>query len=157
MYYRVNVIELEVPSLRDRCSDIPLLATHLLQQLARKTGMESTPAFTTDALAVLSSHHFAGNVRELENIIERALALAEDNIIQTEDLHLPAHHHTPDATMIAAPTVTETAQLLKLEEQERQSIMQALEQSRWNRTAAAKQLGITLRQLRYRLSKLGIE
>ena len=157
LYYRVNVIELEVPSLRDRCSDIPLLATHLLQQLARKIGMESTPAFTTDALAALSSHHFAGNVRELENIIERALALAENNIIQTEDLHLPTHHHTPVETMIAAPTVTEPAQLLKLEEQERQSIKQALEQSRWNRTAAAKQLGLTLRQLRYRLSKLGIE
>jgi two-component system response regulator PilR (NtrC family) len=154
LYYRINVIELDVPSLRDRCSDIPLLARHLLQQLAQKTGTDTRITFTPDALAALSRYHFAGNVRELENIIERALALAEGNLIKLEDLHLPTRNL---ADSIPSGANMEAAQLLNLEEQERQSIMQALEQNRWNRTAAAKRLGITLRQLRYRLSKLGIE
>lgn len=155
LFYRINVIELKVPSLRDRCSDIPLLANYLLEQLSKKSGLLATPAFTAEASTALSCHYFAGNVRELENVIERALALAENNLIQIEDLHLPARHMAETTTVIN--DIPEPAQLLKLEEQERQSIVQALEQSRWNRTAAAKLLGITLRQLRYRLSKLGIE
>ncbi|MBI3188730.1 MAG: sigma-54-dependent Fis family transcriptional regulator [Gammaproteobacteria bacterium] len=155
LFYRINVIELDVPSLRDRCSDIPLLANHLLQQLAKKSALEHTPVFTSEALAALSRHHFAGNVRELENIIERALALSENDLIKLEDLHLPARGMVEVTS--PATDLPESTQLLKLEEQERQSIMQALEQSRWNRTAAAKLLGITLRQLRYRLGKLDIE
>jgi two-component system, NtrC family, response regulator PilR len=155
LFYRINVIELDVPSLRDRSSDIPLLANYLLQQLAKKSGLALTPAFTSEALAALSKHHFAGNVRELENIIERALALVDAELIQLDDLHLTTRPNIDTATPLN--NTPEPAQLLKLEEQERQSIMQALEQSRWNRTAAARLLGITLRQLRYRLSKLGIE
>jgi two-component system, NtrC family, response regulator PilR len=156
LFYRINVIELNVPSLRERSSDIPQLANYLLQQLAKKSGLAHTPTFTSEALAALTQHHFAGNVRELENIIERALALVEANLIKLEDLHLTIRPN-PDTATLPVNNAPEPAQLLKLEEQERQSIMQALEQSRWNRTAAAKLLGITLRQLRYRLSKLGIE
>lgn len=158
LFYRINVIELKVPSLRDRCSDIPLLANYLLTQLANKSGLKHVPAFTNEALEGLSKYHFAGNVRELENIIERALALIEADMIQLADLHLASRAGSVTGTPTSGENnIPEPAQLLKLEEQERQSIMQALEQSRWNRTAAAKLLGITLRQLRYRLSKLGIE
>lgn len=156
LFYRINVIELNVPSLRDRCSDIPLIANYLLEQLAIKSGLQDTPAFTDEALASLSQYHFSGNVRELENIIERALTLAEDDLIQLDDLHMPARQ-IADRGSIPDNDISEPTLSLKLEDQERQSIMQALEQSRWNRTTAAKQLGITLRQLRYRLNKLGIE
>lgn len=155
LFYRINVIELNVPSLRDRSSDIPLLANYLLQQLAKKSGLAHTPSFTSEALAALTQHHFAGNVRELENIIERALALVDAELIKLEDLHLTSRPNIDETAPVN--NTQEPAQLLKLEEQERQSIIQALEQSRWNRTAAARLLGITLRQLRYRLSKLGIE
>ncbi|HEY9050341.1 MAG TPA: sigma-54 dependent transcriptional regulator [Gammaproteobacteria bacterium] len=153
LYYRINVIELGIPSLRERSDDIPLLSEYLLHRLTDKAGIASPPVFSENAINAIKQYNFPGNIRELENILERALALAEKNIIQTEDLQLPSKQ---DKTPVAMPLPDETNNL-KLEEQEKSAIISALEKTRWNKTAAAKLLGLTLRQLRYRLSKLGID
>jgi two-component system response regulator PilR (NtrC family) len=159
LYYRINVIELTIPSLRERKEDIPLFVEQLLATLAEKMGIDmETEKLSLDdeAMTALQDYHFPGNVRELENILERAIALSDDNIITKNDLHLK-----PAATDRAATqekTPIEAVDLpMNLAGQERQSIMQALEQTRWNKTAAAKLLGLSLRQLRYRLQKLDIE
>jgi len=160
LYYRINVIELTVPSLREHAEDIPLLAEYLLQRLAEKSRLAVTPRFSDKALQDLVKYNFPGNVRELENILERALALAENNIIEVDDLQLPENRLLP-ATPASRPTAEaesgSNSNVTSLAQQERDSIMQALEQTRWNKTAAARLLGITLRQLRYRLEKHGIE
>ncbi len=158
LYYRINVIELNVPSLRERAEDIPLLAEYLLSKLSKKSGLDQIPTFAPDAIESLAKHTFPGNVRELENILERALALADENIIQLDDLQLPAISTTAPITEpnhIAKEESTESN--LSLADHEKSAIVQALEQTRWNKTAAAKLLGLTLRQLRYRLEKFGIE
>lgn len=152
LFYRINVIELHVPSLRERREDIPLLAEHLLTKIAVTMGTDK-PKLSNEAEKALHKHSFPGNVRELENILERAATLCENNIIQATDLHLPAAAAAPE-------TNTEPAALdidQQLANQEKTSIMRALEQTRFNKTAAAKLLGITFRQLRYRLKKLGLE
>lgn len=151
LYYRINVIELTIPSLRERKEDIPLFVEQLLDNLAEKMGVE-IPTIDTDAVTALQNYHFPGNVRELENILERAIALSDNNSISTQDLHLkPITSNETTATELPA------VDPMDLAGQERQSIMQALEQTRWNKTAAAKLLGLSLRQLRYRLQKLEIE
>jgi len=155
LYYRINVIELTIPSLRERKEDIPLFVEQLLDNLAKKMGME-IPLIDAEAVTALQNYHFPGNVRELENILERAIALSDDNHITTHDLHLKplANNEASNDASIAEVT---TVDPMDLAAQERQSIMQALEQTRWNKTAAAKLLGLSLRQLRYRLQKLNIE
>jgi two-component system response regulator PilR (NtrC family) len=154
LYYRINVIELTIPSLRQRKEDIPIFVDQLLISLADKMGMD-VPKMDADALSMLQAYHFPGNVRELENILERAIALSDDNIITKNDLHLKqASNH---AQSIEEPDKTDSAMPMDLAGQERKSIMQALEKTRWNKTAAAKLLGLSLRQLRYRLQKLEIE
>ena len=151
LYYRINVIELTIPSLRERREDIPLFVEQLLHSLAEKMGMEA-PEINDEAIATLQAYHFPGNVRELENILERAIALSDNQVITKDDLHLKAKpeytEKQPDVPAIDP---------MDLAGQERNSIMQALEQTRWNKTAAAKLLGLSLRQLRYRLQKLKIE
>jgi len=151
LYYRINVIELTIPSLRERKEDIPLFVEMLLNTLSENTGKE-TPVIDDDAMIILQNYHFPGNVRELENILERAIALSDDNIIHIDDLNLK--DRLPDETIKDVITTTDS---MDLAAQERLSIMQALEQTRWNKTAAAKLLGLTLRQLRYRLQKLDIK
>ncbi len=151
LYYRINVIELTIPSLRERKEDIPEFVELLLSNLSKKMGMEQ-PSIDADALAALNNYHFPGNVRELENILERAIALSDDNKITKQDLHLKS---VPSKTSIEAKDTA--VDPMDLVGQERNSIMQALEQTRWNKTAAAKLLGLSLRQLRYRLQKLNIE
>jgi two-component system response regulator PilR (NtrC family) len=152
LYYRINVIDLTVPSLRDRIEDIPLLAEQILQSIAKKSGLEHAPVISDDATEALMSYPFPGNVRELENILERAFALAENSVISVDDLGLNPQAHTPASAEKAADSHS-----LDLEGQEKSSIMQALEKTRWNKTAAAKLLGLSLRQLRYRLEKFGID
>ena len=155
LYYRINVIELTVPSLRDRREDIPLFVEQLLSSLAKKMGAENS-SIDEQAMAALQNHPFPGNVRELENILERATALSDDNIITVNDLRLTITTNqtsTTNTSQIETPTVDP----MDLAGQERSSIMQALEKTRWNKTAAAKLLGLSLRQLRYRLEKLDIE
>jgi two-component system response regulator PilR (NtrC family) len=153
LYYRINVIELTVPSLRDRIEDIPLLTQQLLESIAEKSGLDETPGINKSAIDALMAYSFPGNVRELENILERALALAEDNTIETDDLGLDRKTRSASSTHL--PGTAENA--FDLEGQEKSSIMQALEKTRWNKTAAARLLGLSLRQLRYRLEKFGIE
>lgn len=169
LYYRINVIELQIPSLRERAEDIPLLADFLLARLIAKSGLQDTPVFSKPAALALCQHNFPGNVRELENILERALALAESNIIELEDLQLPTDTEhdlkaIEEANSPAQKTdiepVLESARATgsgTLIEQEEDKILITLEQTRWNKTAAAKLLGITLRQLRYRMQKFKIE
>lgn len=160
LYYRINVIELKIPSLRERKQDIPEFVAQLLHSLSEKMGLD-TPAIQDDAMQALCDYPFPGNVRELENILERAIALSEDNTITRDDLNLkPIQEAATNAGSAdtASPSETSTeAPSMDLADQERQSIMQALEKTRWNKTAAAKLLGLTLRQLRYRLQKLKIE
>jgi two-component system response regulator PilR (NtrC family) len=152
LYYRINVIDLTVPGLRDRIEDIPILARQILQSIANKSGLERIPDISDGAIEALMNYHFPGNVRELENILERACALADNSIIDVDDLELNPQSHTPPAAAKAADSHS-----LDLEGQEKSSIMQALEKTRWNKTAAAKLLGLSLRQLRYRLEKFGID
>lgn len=159
LYYRINVIELTVPSLRDRKEDIPLFVEQLLNSLADKMGT-TTSSIDDQAMTALQNHPFPGNVRELENILERAIALSDDNTITADDLRLKITTKTTrnqTSTVNTSQVKTPTIDPMDLAGQERSSIMQALEKTRWNKTAAAKLLGLSLRQLRYRLEKLNIE
>ena len=92
LYYRINVIELDVPSLKEHPEDIPILVDHLMKKLVAKSGLDTVPALNPEALTALAGYSFPGNVRELENILERAIALAENHVIDAEDLHLPRIH-----------------------------------------------------------------
>ena len=161
LYYRLNVIELRVPPLRERAADIPILAEYILEGLTRKLGLDDVPHLTDAALAALNGYHFPGNVRELENILERAVTLCESPEITPDYLRLesPLAAATAEANGQApAPQPDNGAPLEnRLEEIERQSIIAALEATRYNKTKAARHLGISFRALRYRLKKLGIE
>jgi two-component system response regulator PilR (NtrC family) len=150
LFYRLNVIELPLPPLRERPDDIPLLAQHILSKLVRQTGVDK-PQLIPGALNALKGYAFPGNVRELENILERAVTLCDGIMIGHEDLSLPANQPS------LQPGTDDLPLGDKMEEVERQAISQALEETRWNRTAAARKLGMSLRSLRYRLEKLGIE
>ena len=154
LFYRINVIELAVPPLREHPEDIQLLSEYLMQQLCVKSNLDSAPVLKEDALRELCVYDFPGNVRELENILERALAMSENNIITVQDLQLPKNKPRNPPSAPVGDSHTNTVELAT---QEKDSIIKALEQTRWNKTAAAKLLGITLRQLRYRLEKLNIE
>ena len=151
LFYRINVIELHVPSLRERSDDIPLLAEHILERLAEESGTD-TPALSADAMDALLHYPFPGNVRELENILERAITLCDGNTIQAGDLRLSATA-APAPAAAGGPVPLEPF----LDSIERDTIIKALEQTRYNKTAAAKLLGITFRALRYRLKKLGLD
>ncbi|MGP4843820.1 sigma-54-dependent transcriptional regulator [Marinobacter sp. 1Y8] len=167
LFYRINVIELAVPALRERQDDIALLAVHILKRLAKD--YECEPArLTPAAVDVLRSHPFPGNVRELENILERAFTLCDLDDIDAHDLHLgtmPSGMTQQGATDIdsvlpEAPALPDNGEVdleNYLESIERQAIEKALEATRWNKTAAAKKLGISFRALRYKLKKLGME
>jgi two-component system response regulator PilR (NtrC family) len=151
LYYRVNVIEIRVPALRERPEDIPELAEAILRRLARRTKVEPSP-LEADAIEALSIYPFAGNVRELENILERALAMCGGNAIAAKDLQLR------DVSVSAAASTAGSGPLgEQLEDIEREAIVKALEQTRYNKTAAAKLLGMSFRALRYRIKKLGLE
>ncbi len=158
LFYRINVIDLRIPPLRERPEDIPLLAEVFLARIARENGLPKPPQLTKAAQKALQEYAFPGNVRELENILERALALAETDVIDAPDLFLSpsALASKPQATALAPPKETQPLEDY-LGEVEKQAILRALEETHWNRTAAAKKLGMTLRSLRYRLNKLGIE
>jgi two-component system, NtrC family, response regulator PilR len=165
LYYRINVIELPVPPLRERRDDIQLIATSVLKRLSDEWG-ESAPTITDEAMQSLSNYQFPGNVRELENILERAVALCDGQKIEASDLQLPkaADAHTNTATPApAAPTIPARSSNAgsalpdALEQIERDAIQQALEACRYNKTKTAAHLGITFRALRYKLKKLEME
>jgi two-component system response regulator PilR (NtrC family) len=152
LFYRINVIELHVPSLRERAEDIPQLAENVLNKLADTLG-GTTPTLSDDAIKALSTYAFPGNVRELENILERAITLCDDNEIAADDLMLP----DADAQQAQLPDEGTVQLDPYLNSKEKEAIVSALEQTRYNKTAAAKLLGISFRALRYRLKKLGLE
>jgi two-component system response regulator PilR (NtrC family) len=150
LYYRLNVIELRMPALREIPEDIPLLAAAILERLCAADDGRRV-ALSEDAMRALQGYAFPGNVRELENVLERALALTTGDTIGEEDLQL-----TPPPTM-AASGVAPTNLQDHLDRVERDAILDALEKTRFNRTAAAKLLGITFRALRYRMARLGLK
>jgi two-component system response regulator PilR (NtrC family) len=159
LYYRINVINLPVPALRERKEDILPIAEAVLKRLAGELG-ESLPPLSAAASRALQEYPFPGNVRELENILERAVALCEGTEIHVEDLSLPAA--TPsdarDASAVPANRLALGGHLPDaLEQIERETIQKALEACRYNKTKAAAQLGITFRALRYKLKKLEID
>jgi len=161
LFYRINVIELRVPALRERGSDIGEIAEAILERLARRSS-SATPVISQDVIAVLQAYPFPGNVRELENVLERAMTLSTDGVITAEQIRLrgsarPSEEGSAPASLKAAPSDNNTALGSQLETMERDAIIRALEKTRYNKTAAAKLLGMTFRALRYRIKKLGIE
>ncbi|MDP3036183.1 MAG: sigma 54-interacting transcriptional regulator, partial [Rhodocyclaceae bacterium] len=177
LFFRINVIEIRMPALRQCSDDVPDLARRILDRLAAASD-QAAPPITARALATLRDYAFPGNVRELENILERALALHGNGAIDVADLQLqpekvgagetapvgaPWNHETAPAD---APRKLETAQETAesggrplqdyLDEQERKAILDALQKTRFNRTAAARILGVSFRSLRYRMERLGL-
>ncbi|TMH63582.1 MAG: sigma-54-dependent Fis family transcriptional regulator [Betaproteobacteria bacterium] len=151
LFYRLHVIELAMPSLREMREDIPAIADAILRKMSR-----AAPAkLDAEAVTALESYPFPGNVRELENILERGLSLAADTQqITADDLHLTP---PPEETDAALPTGDKWPLQDYLDRVERAAINEALEKTRYNRTAAAKLLGITFRAMRYRMERLGIK
>ncbi len=159
LYYRLNVIELKIPSLKERPEDIPLLANKLCQNLAANMGIDS-PKISEDGFESLKQYDFPGNVRELENILERALTLCDGKEITASDLGLnTATRAAPTSKATMADTGAEGDESLDdyLQRIERSAIEDALKKTNQNKTAAAKLLGITFRALRYKLEKLNID
>jgi two-component system response regulator PilR (NtrC family) len=195
LFYRLNVIDIKVPPLRDRLADLPAIAEALLARIAREAGVSPPPRLATDARALLARYAFPGNVRELENLLHRAVALSDGEAIRPHDLALPealladstarALPADPEASMIAAVVVDHShanltvaqamgapprADILPpaalepvpddlvryLDEVERAILVRALERQNFNRTAAGASLGLSLRQMRYRMARLGI-
>ena len=167
LFYRINVIELRVPPLRERRGDVPQLSAFILKSLAGKSGQE-VGRLTPAALDALEAYDFPGNVRELENILERAMAMSDGASIEASDLMLPQRGARPAPTEVAATAGAPAAAAAAapsadgglddyISNIERTAIVKALEESRYNKTAAARKLGITFRALRYKLKKLGID
>jgi two-component system response regulator PilR (NtrC family) len=160
LFYRINVIELRVPALRERGGDIREIAEAILERLARRASGPA-PEISEDAVRLLEGYPFPGNVRELENVLERALTLSAAGIITPEHIRLrtttrPAGGEAP-VPVAAAAAAGSAALGSQLESIERDAIVKALEKTRYNKTAAAKLLGMSFRALRYRIKKLGIE
>ncbi len=174
LFYRLNVIQIRVPPLRERLEDLGLISARVLARIAQDAGVSPTPRLTAGALQTLSRYAFPGNVRELENLLHRALALAGGEWIEADDLGLPdalldegrseSQFAALEAPVAAAP-IAEGLSLPDqlpsdlahyLDEVERAILLRALEQHRFNRTAAAASLGLSLRQIRYRMARLAI-
>jgi len=170
LYFRLNVITVETPSLVERPDDIPLLAEHFIQKYANEWQMPSLK-IASDTLTALCEYSFPGNVRELENILQRAFTMSESDEISIEDLNLPDHktqpliegkaenkiEHKIESKVDSSTNMANGNLEAYIENIERLAINEALEATRWNKTAAAEKLGISFRALRYRCSKLNIE
>ena len=172
LYYRINVIELAVPSLRERSEDIPDIAEQILNRIALDNNLDSPPSIGDDAMAALCRYPFPGNVRELENILQRALTLSENKRITARNLDL-TQQNSSFTTSMANPAASDNIKMgasgaefslgngfsleQHLENIEKRAIELALLESRWNKTAAAELLGMSFRSLRYRMKKLNLE
>ena len=154
LYYRLNVIELRVPPLRERRDDIEPLASHVLMRLAADTGQPAAKLHP-HALDALKSYRFPGNVRELENMLERAHTLCENKQIEASDLRLAEGNCAIEGGLLDLTQIDNLEAYL--ENVERQLILLALEETRWNRTAAAQRLNLSFRSMRYRLKKFGLD
>jgi two-component system response regulator PilR (NtrC family) len=176
LYYRLNVIQIRVPPLRERLEDLPAICQQVLERIAADAGVSPPPRLTRDALAYLMRYPFGGNVRELENLLHRAVALSDGEAIDVDDLGLPESAFAdidggepapPPAEPSlgkapAAPLPTPPAPLpqdlaVYLDAVERDILVRALERYRFNRTAAGASLGLSLRQMRYRMARLGVQ
>ena len=179
LYYRLNVIQIRVPPLRERLEDLVAISEHVLQRIARDAGVSSPPLLTRDALVHLQRYTFPGNVRELENLLHRAVALSGGEVIDVYDLGLPESVFTDSAAqeldLITENTPADALAALRqpiamvpleaplpddlarhLDDVERDILVRALERHRFNRTAAGASLGLSLRQIRYRMARLGV-
>jgi len=177
LYYRLNVIEIRVPPLRERLEDLVVVSERVLERLARDAGVWPPPRLTRDALVHLARYPFPGNVRELENLLHRAVALSGGEVLDVYDLGLPESVFTDSAAQELDPLGSadkaveaerSAAALLPVEEPlpsdlarylddvERDILIRALEHHRFNRTAAGASLGLSLRQRRYRMARLNV-
>ncbi len=186
LFYRLNVIRIALPPLRERLEDLPILCQRILDRIGHESGLRTAPQLSTDALAALLTHPFPGNVRELENMLHRAVALSNVSTLEPEDLGLPPASPTQQPTAAplvdgheattatgsadmqvtsaasqgsgASPTIPLPSDLVAhLDQVEREILIQALEKHRLNRTAAGASLGLSLRQMRYRMARLGVQ
>ena len=176
LYYRLNVIQIRVPPLRERLEDLPAICERVLERISRDAGVWPPPRLTREALAHLARYSFPGNVRELENLLHRAVAFSGGEDIDVSDLGVldlaidlpetslsPAVHAAPApavpvpvAAQAPAPAPLPTDLAAYLDEVERDVLERALERYRYNRTAAGASLGLSLRQMRYRMARLGV-
>ena len=172
LYYRINVIELDVPSLRQRQDDIAELSEEILLRIAEDNYLSPVPTLSPEALQALCEYPFPGNIRELENILQRAVTLCENGVVSVQNLDLQNGSALPSVTtsprVLDSPMYNPEAAFSlphgegfslenHLEAIERKAIERALEESRWNKTAAAQRLGMSFRSLRYRMKKLNME
>ena len=157
LFYRLNVITIEVPPLRERSSDIPVLAEHFLNRMRQETGRPHL-SFSQEALTLLERFPFPGNVRQLQNIVERAATLADSDVLGIEMLPSTLRgDQNAEVPISERPTIVEGFSLERLlDETERRYLVSALEKAEGNKTRAAELLGITFRSLRYRLAKHGL-
>ena len=155
LYYRLNVISLHSPSLRERSEDIPELCRSIMKKLGAPANNNKTIKISDDALDAMTHYRFPGNVRELENLLERSIALVDSDTITASDLRLPAQNKTQQATT-KQNSVKQTKNGNQKDD-ETSRLIAALNKTRWNRKAAAEELGLTYRQLRYRIQQLGID
>jgi two-component system response regulator PilR (NtrC family) len=180
LFYRLNVIRIALPPLRERIEDLPLLCQRILDRIGQESGLTSPPQLSTDALAALLAHPFPGNVRELENMLHRAVALSNATTLEADDLGLPSAPANTSQSPLASPEPAEAGSMpsttppihaqphaetmpmprdlvAHLDQVEREILIQALEKHRLNRTAAGASLGLSLRQMRYRMARLGVQ
>jgi two-component system response regulator PilR (NtrC family) len=181
LYYRLNVILITLPALRDRLEDLPRICEQVLRRIALESGLDRSPVLHPSAHWALQHYPFPGNVRELENILHRAVALSGNDGIDEQDLGLPVSPpQAPPAASAPRPAITPSAATpptapshmrsqepgqqplpsdlaLHLDHIERDILVQALEKHRLNRTAAGASLGLSLRQMRYRMARLGVQ
>lgn len=162
LYFRLNVIELHMPGLGERVDDIPLLAERFLAEIADQWAGQGQPEISAAAMDTLKHHHYTGNVRELINILQRAVTMAENNVIQPADLlleNVPVHDAAPPPPAAAADETSNGEQSLDsyMEDIERKMLEDALLKARYNKTRAAELLGISFRSFRYKLKKYGID
>ncbi len=163
LYYRLNVIEITIPPLRERREDLPALCQALLARIAQESGV-ACPPLSGAALAAIARHPLRGNVRELENLLHRAVALSDGDSLQVEENaagvppDLPSRQQTPPPAGPAASAIGDLPSDLQawLDQQERDILVRALREAGFNRTATAARLGISLRQIRYRIARLNI-
>ncbi len=175
LYYRLNVIQITMPPLRERLEDLPAITARVLERIARDAGVAPPPRLTHEALRHLQRYAFAGNVRELENLLHRAVALSSGEAIDVVDLDLPdvlfadadgreaepaadagAHLPAPPASAVAGEAPLPDDLAAHLDTVEREILVRALDHYRYNRTAAGASMGLSLRQMRYRMARLGV-
>jgi two-component system response regulator PilR (NtrC family) len=179
LFYRLNVIQITLPALRDRLDDLPLLSQRILERIASESQLPNVPQLSLAAQSALLRHRFPGNVRELENLLHRAVALSNHQMLEPEDLGLAeaapppldevaahdgstppqaaAQHEAAPSTTDSPTTAVPSDLVAHLDQVERDILILALEKHRLNRTAAGASMGLSLRQMRYRMARLGVQ